>query len=154
MMVYSKSTFLSKQRWMSKYRKHINWGLPFLDVISTACSVLCPIACEKLQATRAGFKPATPAFQCRRLNHLTTQLVDVMRIRMGIAVGTAMHLEIENRLFMISSTRRTCYTNRSRAGNAQPTYSLCWHALCNPSWCIQILLKNEGFRMVKVKVES
>ena len=53
--------------------------------------MLCLIACEKLQAARAGFEPVTPAFQCRRLNHLTTELVDVKwRIQMGIAVGTAM----------------------------------------------------------------
>jgi hypothetical protein len=62
------------------------WGLPFLDVISTECSVLCPIALEKLQATRAGFEPATPAFQCRRLNHLTTELVAVKwRIRKSVS---------------------------------------------------------------------
>ena len=78
------SMMFASREWYS------NLGLPLLDVVSTVCLMLCPIACEKLQATRAGFEPATPAFKCRRYNHLTTELVQVVRqIQTGIAVGTA-----------------------------------------------------------------
>jgi hypothetical protein len=70
----------------SSMRMLFNFGFPLSE-----CSVLCPITCVKLHAAQAGFEPATPAFWCRRLNHLTTELVEVKRwIRMGIVMGTAM----------------------------------------------------------------
>ena len=47
---------------IGKRENKSNLDLSFLDVKSTECSVLCPIACEKLQAARAGYEPATPAF--------------------------------------------------------------------------------------------
>ena len=71
--------------------------VPFLDGINAECSVLCPIAYEKLQAARAGFEPTTPAFKCKRINHLTTELVEVnWWIQMGIAVGTTVHQSFTN----------------------------------------------------------
>ena len=53
MRVQRYSLMFASREWYS------NLGLPLLDVVSTVCSVLCTIACEKLQAARAGFEPAS-----------------------------------------------------------------------------------------------
>ena len=64
---------------------------PTRRVRSTGYSGLCPLPAEKKsQGARAGFEPATLAFQCERHHHLNPELVQFMWwIRICMAVDTA-----------------------------------------------------------------
>ena len=73
----------------------ITQGRPFVPKIAKVAPWHWPLDCKLGSQSKqpwVGFEPATPAFQCRRLNHLTIELVEVKwQIRMGIAVSTVMH---------------------------------------------------------------